>query len=212
VASSTGWSASGPSAPVSIRRNFVGFGLKTLAEAGGREDELVGGCCGYLASVADARGAVPILLPSVERYPRAEHWTNGRRDPWLDPTIGRASRCACGSPVQGWRLADQLGSPRSGGTPRVARPLDRRGAGDTTGVRPDRPLGTLVVARPSARGRCQTPQAERIPTGALSSVEGCSSETRGRPTSSRHACRSSSQPATGARRAPHASRPPPSTR
>jgi hypothetical protein len=67
---------------------FVAFGLRTLAEAGGRDDELVGGCCDYLASVSDARGAVPVLLPSVERYPRAAHFTNGRRDPGLDPTIG----------------------------------------------------------------------------------------------------------------------------
>lgn len=67
---------------------FVAFGLRTLAEAGARDDELIGGCCDYLASVADARGAVPILLPSVERYPRAAHWTSGRRDPDLHPTIG----------------------------------------------------------------------------------------------------------------------------
>ncbi len=67
---------------------FVAFGLQTLAEAGARDDELLGGCCNYLASVADARGALPILLPSVERYPRANHWTNGHRDPGLDATIG----------------------------------------------------------------------------------------------------------------------------
>src|SRR6266508_3166708 len=67
---------------------FVAFGLRTLAEAGARDDELIGGCCDYLASVADARGALPILLASVERYPRAAHWTNGRRDPELHPTIG----------------------------------------------------------------------------------------------------------------------------
>lgn len=67
---------------------FVAFGLRTLAEAGARDDELIGGCCDYLASVADARGALPILLPSVERYPRAAHWTNGRRAPGLHPTIG----------------------------------------------------------------------------------------------------------------------------
>ena len=70
---------------------FVAFGLQTLAEAGGRDDELVGGCCDYLASVAYPRGAVPIVLPSVERYPRAAHWADGRRDPGLHPAVGIAA-------------------------------------------------------------------------------------------------------------------------
>jgi hypothetical protein len=66
---------------------FVAFGLQTLVEAGGRDDELAGGCCDYLASIADERGAVPIVLPSLERYPRADHWTSGLRDPDVHPTV-----------------------------------------------------------------------------------------------------------------------------
>jgi hypothetical protein len=67
---------------------FVAFGLATLVEAGGRDDELAGACCDYLASVCDERGAVPILLASVEGYPRANHWMRPQYDPGLHPTIG----------------------------------------------------------------------------------------------------------------------------
>src|SRR5262249_597232 len=67
------------------------FGLQTRADAGGRDDELARGCCDFLASVADQRGAVPIVLPSIEQYPRAEHWESGQREPDLNPTVGIAS-------------------------------------------------------------------------------------------------------------------------
>jgi hypothetical protein len=56
-------------------------------EAGGRDDELVGGCCDFLASVADERGAVPFVLPSYEGYPHAAHWDNGRWKPEVHPTV-----------------------------------------------------------------------------------------------------------------------------
>jgi hypothetical protein len=83
----------------------VAFGLEQLVRAGARSDELVEGACRFLASVADARGAVPIALPSVRDFPHAAEYEStgfyvpgvwatswvawslhalGARDPWLD--------------------------------------------------------------------------------------------------------------------------------
>jgi len=70
---------------------FVLFGLTPLASVGARDDDLLTSCCEFLETVADDRGAVPIILPSAADYPRAEHWTNARLPPSLQPTIGIAA-------------------------------------------------------------------------------------------------------------------------
>src|SRR5262245_6340457 len=70
---------------------FVTFGLAVLALVDGRDDDLLTGCCEFLETVADERGAVPILLPSAADYPRADHWSNTRLPPSLQATIGIAA-------------------------------------------------------------------------------------------------------------------------
>ena len=68
----------------------VGFALKTLSEAGAREPEIAEQACGFLEPLADERGFVPIVLPSVADYPRADHWGDGNFPPTVSPAIGIA--------------------------------------------------------------------------------------------------------------------------
>jgi hypothetical protein len=55
-------------------------------------DGLVLGACDWLASVAVPDGAVPLAFPIIERYPRAEHWSDWTYTPRLNPTAGLAGR------------------------------------------------------------------------------------------------------------------------
>lgn len=55
-------------------------------------DRLVLGACDWLGSVAADDGAVPLSLPVMERYPRAEHWSEWTYTPALNPTAGLAGR------------------------------------------------------------------------------------------------------------------------
>lgn len=55
-------------------------------------DDLVLGACDWLGSVAAPDGAVPLSLPVMERYPRAEHWSDWTYTPGLNPTAGLAGR------------------------------------------------------------------------------------------------------------------------
>src|SRR5438034_9225504 len=52
----------------------VQFALQRLTEAGADARELGAAACDFLEIVADERGLVPIVLPSVADYPRAGHW------------------------------------------------------------------------------------------------------------------------------------------
>lgn len=52
---------------------------------------LVRAACDWLATVAAPSGAVPILLPSVAGYPRAEHFTATEYSPSLNPTAAIAA-------------------------------------------------------------------------------------------------------------------------
>ena len=70
---------------------FVTFGLAALALVDARDDDLLTGCCEFLETVADDRGAVPMILPSAAAYPRADHWTNAHLPASLQPTIGIAA-------------------------------------------------------------------------------------------------------------------------
>jgi hypothetical protein len=57
--------------------------------------QITSAACDWLASVAHtagAGGAVPLSLPVMERYPRAEHWTDWTYTPGLNPTAGLAGR------------------------------------------------------------------------------------------------------------------------
>ena len=68
----------------------VQIALQTLSEAGAREAEVGERTCGFLEGLADERGFVPIVLPSVADYPRAAHWGEGNFPPGISPAIGIA--------------------------------------------------------------------------------------------------------------------------
>ncbi|MCP3421927.1 hypothetical protein [Nocardioides pinisoli] len=55
-------------------------------------DELVRDACDWLATVASPDGAVSLAFPVIERYPRAEHWSDWTYAPGLNPTAGLAGR------------------------------------------------------------------------------------------------------------------------
>jgi hypothetical protein len=55
-------------------------------------ERLVLDACDWLASVAAADGAVALSFPVMERYPRAEHWSDWTYTPGLNPTAGLAGR------------------------------------------------------------------------------------------------------------------------
>jgi hypothetical protein len=65
----------------------IQFALQRLTEAGAGGRELGTAACDFLASVADERGLVPIVLPSVADYPRAAHWGDGNFPAGLNPTV-----------------------------------------------------------------------------------------------------------------------------
>lgn len=79
----------------------VEFALDVLWAAGGSTldgfdglglDTLVLGACDWLGSVAAPDGAVPLSLPVMERYPRAEHVSDWMYTPALNPTAGLVGR------------------------------------------------------------------------------------------------------------------------
>lgn len=65
-----------------------------VAEGSGNlaPDGIVRGACDWLASVAAPGGAVSLAFPVIERYPRAEHWSDLTYVPGLNPTAGLAGR------------------------------------------------------------------------------------------------------------------------
>jgi hypothetical protein len=68
----------------------VQFALQTLAAAGAHDVELARRACEFLATVADERGLVPIILPSALRYPRASHWESVELDTGVNPAAAIA--------------------------------------------------------------------------------------------------------------------------
>lgn len=67
-----------------------GGAMDQLGELG--LEGLVLGACDWLGSVAAPDGAVPLAFPIMERYPRAEHWSDWTYAPALNPTAGLAGR------------------------------------------------------------------------------------------------------------------------
>jgi hypothetical protein len=65
----------------------VQIALEALDAAGAEEPEMVRRACDFLATVADDRGAVPMVLPSIEGYAMASHWENQDYVPELNPTV-----------------------------------------------------------------------------------------------------------------------------
>lgn len=68
----------------------VQFALQTLTDAGAEGRDIGAATCRFLEPLADKRGLVPIVLPSVAEYPRAEHWGDGSFPPGINPTIAIA--------------------------------------------------------------------------------------------------------------------------
>jgi hypothetical protein len=68
----------------------VQFALQTLSNAGAREPEVGERACSFLEGLADERGFVPIVLPSVADYPRAPHWGDGNFPAAVSPAIAIA--------------------------------------------------------------------------------------------------------------------------
>jgi hypothetical protein len=64
--------------------------LARLHDAGAREPEIALRAADWLNTVADERGLVPIVLPSVTDYPHANHWEGGVFPPEVNCTIGIA--------------------------------------------------------------------------------------------------------------------------
>ncbi len=65
----------------------VEIALERLVMVGSGEVEMALRACDWLASVAEPSGAVPVLLPSIASYPRAQHWTYADEYPaGLNPT------------------------------------------------------------------------------------------------------------------------------
>lgn len=62
----------------------VEVALRALQSAGIRDPEVATGACSFLASVAQEDGPVPIVLPSIQGYPRAAHWQDGD---WLTASL-----------------------------------------------------------------------------------------------------------------------------
>jgi hypothetical protein len=52
----------------------VDMALRILHAAAAHAPEMVARACSYLAAVGPEPGAVPAIFPSVDGYPRAEHW------------------------------------------------------------------------------------------------------------------------------------------
>jgi hypothetical protein len=57
-----------------------------------RSDRVVLDACDWLGSVAAPDGAVPLAFPIIERFPRAEHFSDWTYTPDLNPTAGLAGR------------------------------------------------------------------------------------------------------------------------
>ena len=66
--------------------------LDALWTAGMGVDPMVLEACDWLSAVAEPSGSVPLAFPIIERYPRAEHWTDWTYVPGLNPTAGLAGR------------------------------------------------------------------------------------------------------------------------
>lgn len=70
----------------------VHVALDVMSTAGAVDEPVLRRACDFLAGVADPSGAVPLAFPTVEDYPRAEHWAEWSYRPGLFPTAGLAGR------------------------------------------------------------------------------------------------------------------------
>jgi hypothetical protein len=65
----------------------VSFAFKAMDTAGTLDPDLARGACDFLATIGPG---LPVVLPSVAAYPRANHWESADFPPTLNPTCGIA--------------------------------------------------------------------------------------------------------------------------
>lgn len=71
----------------------VEVALQALNAAGAFDETMLMQTCDFLGRIAeeaDAGGAVPLVSPGIESFPRAEHWAEWAYVPGLNPTAGLA--------------------------------------------------------------------------------------------------------------------------
>ena len=68
----------------------VEVAFEKLHALGADRPEVVRAACDWLAAVAGESGAVPIVLPSIDGYPRAPHWSAVEYPPHVNPTAAIA--------------------------------------------------------------------------------------------------------------------------
>lgn len=64
------------------------FALQVIDASGTADQAMLRRACDFLAGVAGPDGGVPVAAPSIEAYPRAEHYTDWTYVPGLFPTAG----------------------------------------------------------------------------------------------------------------------------
>lgn len=64
----------------------VEIAFERLASVGLNSHAAIAPACDWLATIADERGAVPVLMPNSNDHPRAGHWSASTYPPALNPT------------------------------------------------------------------------------------------------------------------------------
>ena len=72
------------------------------AHTGASFAEFVAATIPFLRAASSPEGGLPIVLPSVAAYPRAEHWGDGVFPPGLNPTIAIVARARLLGPPDPW--------------------------------------------------------------------------------------------------------------
>ena len=140
--------------------------FERLVMVGADAPELVRPACDWLATVASPAGALPILLPSIDGYPRAAHWQATEYPPGVNPTAGIAAHVHALGVAHPWvdRATEYcLGEVEAGRTPREAH--DLLGLAKLAGVSPDRERAerageAIAAAVPSASFMKLDPEAD----------------------------------------------------
>ncbi len=124
----------------------VEIAFERLVMADAQAPDLVTSACDWLATVAAPSGAVPILLPSVDGYPRADHWAPTEYSPDVNPTAGIAAHAHTLEVDHPWveRATDYcFAEVEAGRTPAEAHAL--AGLTKLVDVAPDRSRAKLAA-------------------------------------------------------------------
>lgn len=82
---------------------FVDFAVTTLLDADTNDPAMLAGACEFLASIADAGGAIPYVLPCALCDPRADHWNGDYAvSPSLRSTAGVVGRLHALGAAHAW--------------------------------------------------------------------------------------------------------------